>query len=251
MKATVQSTKYLVIKAALVDEIRNGTFKPGEKFYSESELKERYAVSSATVIRAIHEMVNEGYLIRYQGKGTFVSKAKRNESIIFSESDRDMKGMQSVKIIDCTTENDSSIQEKLGLNSDESYYRISRLKLDSGKPYAFQISHIPVRYFDSKLMVKNSALNSIYEAFKVNHGLDMYAMPYRQTICAITDIDTHMQKHLELSSSQPVIVMKRYTYDEQSRVIEYIETYKRLESFYIEIRTPEREQDESTIINIS
>jgi DNA-binding GntR family transcriptional regulator len=39
MKATAQSTKYQVIKAALLDEIRNGTFKPGEKFYSESELK--------------------------------------------------------------------------------------------------------------------------------------------------------------------------------------------------------------------
>ena len=98
MKATAQSTKYQVIKAALLDEIRNGTFKPGEKFYSESELKERYSVSSATVIRAIHEMVNEGYLIRYQGKGTFVSKAKRNENIIFSESDNDLKACSRLKL---------------------------------------------------------------------------------------------------------------------------------------------------------
>ncbi|QGN39282.1 GntR family transcriptional regulator [Klebsiella oxytoca] len=240
MRATAQSTKYQAIKAALLDEIRNGTFKPGEKFYSESELKERYSVSSATVIRAIHEMVNEGYLVRYQGKGTFVSKAKRNENIIFSESDRDMKGMQSVKVITCTTENDISIQEKLGLDATEEYYRISRLKFDSGKPYAFQISYIPVRYFERKLLVNNSALNSIYEAFKVNHGLDMYAMPYRQTICAITDVSPDVQDHLVLSNQQPVIVMKRYTYNEQAQVIEYIETYKRLESFYIEIRTPDK-----------
>jgi DNA-binding GntR family transcriptional regulator len=60
-------------------------------------------------------MVNEGYLIRYQGKGTFVSKAKRNENIIFSESDNDLKGMQSVKVIACELENDPCIKEKLGI----------------------------------------------------------------------------------------------------------------------------------------
>ena len=240
MKATAQSTKYQVIKAALLDEIRNGTFKPGEKFYSESELKERYSVSSATVIRAIHEMVNEGYLIRYQGKGTFVSKAKRNENIIFSESDNDLKGMQSVKVIACELENDPCIKEKLGLNDDERYYRIARLKFDNNKPYALQISHIPARYFASQLTLKNSALSSIYEAFKVNNGLDMYTMPYRQTICALTDAAPEVLQHLELTAHQPVIMMKRYTHDEQGQVIEYIETWKRLESFYIEIRTPDK-----------
>ncbi|EMI5804147.1 GntR family transcriptional regulator [Klebsiella aerogenes] len=240
MKASAQSTKYQVIKTALLDEIKDGTFKPGEKFYSESELKERYSVSSATVIRAIHELVNDGYLIRYQGKGTFVSKAKRNESIIFSESDNDLKGMQSVKVIQCELENVSDIKEKLGLKDDERYYRIARLKFDSNKPYALQISHIPAHYFSSKLTVKNSALSSIYEAFKVNNGLDMYTMPYRQTICAQTDVEPEVLQHLGLGANQPVIMMKRFTNNEQGQIIEYIETWKRLESFYIEIRTPDK-----------
>ena len=240
MKATVQSAKYQVIKSALLDEIRNGVFKPGEKFYSESELKERYSVSSATVIRAIHEMVNEGYLIRYQGKGTFVSKAKRNETIIFSESDNDLKGIQSVKVIDCVLEDDPSIKEKLGLGQEERYYRIARFKFDSNIPYALQISHIPARYFSSKLTVKNSALSSIYEAFKVNNGLDMYTMPYRQTICAPSVAAPEVLEALKLGTHQPVILMKRFTFDEQGLVIEYIETWKRLESFYIEIRTPDK-----------
>ena len=226
--------------APSLDEIRNGTFKPGEKFYSESELKERYSVSSATVIRAIHEMVNEGYLIRYQGKGTFVSKAKRNENIVFSESDNDLKGMQSVKVIACELENDPCIKVKLGLNDDEKYYHIYILNFDNNKPYALQISHIPARYFASQLTIKNSALSSIYEAFKVNNGLDMYTMPYRQTICALTDAAPEVLQHLELTAHQPVIMMKRYTHDEQGQVIEYIETWKRLESFYIEIRTPDK-----------
>lgn len=92
----------------------------------------------------------------------------------------------------------------------------------------------------SQLTIKNSALSSIYEAFKVNNGLDMYTMPYRQTICALTDAAPEVLQHLELTAHQPVIMMKRYTHDEQGQVIEYIETWKRLESFYIEIRTPDK-----------
>ena len=143
-------------------------------------------------------------------------------------------------VIACELENDTCIKEKLGLNDDEKYYHIARLKFDNNKPYALQISHIPARYFASQLTIKNSALSSIYEAFKVNNGLDMYTMPYRQTICALTDAAPEVLQHLELTAHQPVIMMKRYTHDEQGQVIEYIETWKRLESFYIEIRTPDK-----------
>jgi DNA-binding GntR family transcriptional regulator len=93
------------------------------------------------------------------------------------------------------------LKKNSGLNDDERYYRIARLKFDNNKPYALQISHIPARYFASQLTIKNSALSSIYEAFKVNNGLDMYTMPYRQTICALTDAAPEVLQHLELHGS--------------------------------------------------
>ncbi len=46
----------------------------GEKIYSENELAETFEMSRNTVRQAIGELVNEGWLYRVQGKGTFVNR---------------------------------------------------------------------------------------------------------------------------------------------------------------------------------
>ena len=80
--------KYQQIKQNLLYEINNGKFLPGDKFYSEAELKRKYNVSGITAIKALQCLTNEGYLVRYQGKGTYVSKAKRGKIVKFSDSEQ-------------------------------------------------------------------------------------------------------------------------------------------------------------------
>ncbi len=144
-------------------------------------------------------MVNEGYLIRYQGKGTFVSKAKRNENIIFSESDNDLKRHAVVKIIACELENDPCIKEKLGLMMMERYYRIARLKFDNNKPYALQISHIPARYFASQLTIKNSASALFMRLLRLTMVLICTPCLSADHL-RLTDAAPEVLRHLELSS---------------------------------------------------
>ena len=45
--------KYLQIENELKKEIISGKFKYGDKFYSEAQLKEKFNVSSITVIRSV------------------------------------------------------------------------------------------------------------------------------------------------------------------------------------------------------
>ena len=80
--------KYQQIKQNLLYEINNGLFKPGDKFYSEAELKKKYNVSGITAIKALQGLTNEGYLVRYQGKGTYVSKARRGKVVKFSDIEK-------------------------------------------------------------------------------------------------------------------------------------------------------------------
>ena len=77
--------KYLQIENTLKDEIRNGKFKYGDIFYSEKELAEKFKVSSITVIRSVKDLVADGYLIRYQGKGTFVSYSPTNRLVQYRD----------------------------------------------------------------------------------------------------------------------------------------------------------------------
>ncbi|WP_139903132.1 GntR family transcriptional regulator [Clostridium thermarum] len=64
--------KYQKLRDYIIETISSGKIKAGEKFYSENELAEHFEISRSTVRQAIGELVNEGWLYRVQGKGTFV-----------------------------------------------------------------------------------------------------------------------------------------------------------------------------------
>ncbi|WP_246469501.1 GntR family transcriptional regulator [Cohnella nanjingensis] len=69
-----QSPKYLQLKEEIVSWIAGGRYLPGDKLPSENELAERFALSRQTVRQSIGELVQEGWLSREQGKGTFVAR---------------------------------------------------------------------------------------------------------------------------------------------------------------------------------
>ncbi|WP_214759794.1 GntR family transcriptional regulator [Exiguobacterium sp. s146] len=68
-----QRTKYNMVKDHILDWIKDGTVRPGEKIPSENELVQSFGVSRHTIRQAVGELVNEGYLYREQGSGTYCS----------------------------------------------------------------------------------------------------------------------------------------------------------------------------------
>ncbi|WP_114351536.1 GntR family transcriptional regulator [Saliterribacillus persicus] len=72
--------KYKKIKHAIKSKILEGLINPHEKISSESELMKKFSVSRHTVRLAIGELVNEGWLYREQGAGTFCADRANIES---------------------------------------------------------------------------------------------------------------------------------------------------------------------------
>ena len=75
----------IIARPTLTEEVRNQImqkivshqWEPGYMLPSEPELARIFDVSQGTVRRALRELVNEGCLIRHQGKGTFVASRRR------------------------------------------------------------------------------------------------------------------------------------------------------------------------------
>lgn len=65
---------YAQLRELLKGQIREGAFVPGERIPSEDKLNGMYGVSRITVRRALQELVEEGYLVKCPGKGTYVSE---------------------------------------------------------------------------------------------------------------------------------------------------------------------------------
>jgi len=64
---------YAQLKDELADCIKRGTMPVGSQIQTEPELMKQYGVGRATVREAVALLVNEGYLVKRQGIGTFVS----------------------------------------------------------------------------------------------------------------------------------------------------------------------------------
>ncbi|WZL72741.1 GntR family transcriptional regulator [Clostridiaceae bacterium 35-E11] len=65
---------YLQIKNGIMNEIKKGNLKIGEKLPTERELAEMLHISRNTISRTYNLLEQEGVLISYQGRGTFVAE---------------------------------------------------------------------------------------------------------------------------------------------------------------------------------
>ena len=73
---------YFQLKTLILDQIKNGTYKPGDLIPTENELSEMFDISRTTVRQAITELVHEDHLYRIKSKGTFVSKPKVTQHVL-------------------------------------------------------------------------------------------------------------------------------------------------------------------------
>ena len=64
---------YVQLADAILQAVKEGEFKGGEKIPSEEELRKLYGLSRVTVRTAIDSLVSQGILVKKQGKGTFVT----------------------------------------------------------------------------------------------------------------------------------------------------------------------------------
>ena len=78
---------YAQLMKEIKDQIRKGTYKEGDQIPTEGELSTAYQVSRITVRRTIEELCSQGFLVKRQGKGTFVEIPKIYRKI---ENDNNM-----------------------------------------------------------------------------------------------------------------------------------------------------------------
>lgn len=130
--------------------IEKGELKPGDALPPEREFAEKYQISRMTVRQAFTQLVNEGYLYRMQGKGTFVAERKIEQLLqgvtSFSE-DMKARGLEpSSELIRFEMQPAAaSIAEQLSIDESDPVYEIERIRLADGVPMALETSYLPVK----------------------------------------------------------------------------------------------------------
>ncbi|GER73545.1 GntR family transcriptional regulator [Weizmannia acidilactici] len=236
--------KYLKIIYDLKEEILSGKLKPGEKIYSEGELKKKYNVSNTTVVRALQELVRDGLINRIQGKGTFVSKSILNKQVIFNEyshfpNDK-KKQFNSIESLERTEVDlikeikDSHIAKKLNISSNEGIFQFQRIRYVDDVPWALQNNFIPKSYLNGIDLSNQDEFTSLSEKIFKVCGINILHEAMRETIEIEYPVRNEVREKLKINDS-PVYHIQRITYLSENKPFEFVDTYVRHNYYSIEI----------------
>lgn len=225
--------KYQYIKDELKNKIISGQFASGDKFYTEAELIAMYDVSSITVVRALNDLAKDGYIVRQQGKGTFVSRARKHKLVEFSDVEVFETKDDKVTVLSIERGNKLSYLEKLGLRGDQFYYKIERVRETGGVVYIYHTSYIPEQYINANYP-NLEYYSSIYNRFKLDYHIHMNDEHFEETNEIVFPTPKDVAKVLEVDTNFPTVHQVKITQLESTgQILEYSETYKRGDFFKI------------------
>ena len=213
---------YYQLKQLLLNEINVGNLKEHDCLPTEIELSSRFSISRPTVRQAIYELVNEGYLSRQKGKGTFVTKPKINQEIVhvietFNEG-MIRKGIQpKTTVLDLKViEADDELIQALEIDAGDKVIELSRLRYANEEPIVLVTTYIPHALCPGILHV-NLKEDSMYKTFE---KYDLYIKKVRRVFEAqkATKPDALL---LEITEGDPLMYFETKAYLENGLIIEY------------------------------
>lgn len=230
MKSNI--SKYLLIENDILDSIKNGKLKPGDKIDSESILKKKYKVSTITVRKAFSDLINNGYLYGVQGLGTFVAKKQMVRgltSLNLYEELLQQGFTVATKIISIEEVKDKRICGILG-NEEEPCICFKRVRLANGAPLAFHTSYF--RKFNDNIIDDIKKSNSFYRALKKNN-VEISWVQETYSVRKIEDKQVYL--NLSLPKGESSFFTKRIGYDDYDNPLEYSETYFNRENYSVTV----------------
>jgi len=213
---------YYQLKEIFRSWIISGRFNSGERFPSESELEKHFQVSRMTIRRALTELVNEGFLIRERGRGSFVIRPRMQSHLrrltSFTE-DMQMRGLRTdSKFLDFHVVRDAEAAGKMGIAEGEELVQIRRLRLVEGEPVALQNAYVR-HAFCPEIIERGLIDGSLYRTLEDGYGLKLGRA--LQTVEA-KPADEYEANLLGLLVGQPVLILERLTYLASGEPIEYV-----------------------------
>ena len=220
---------YFQLKELLIKEIKKGRLKSGQQIPSEFKLCEQFRVSRTVVRQAISSLVQNGYLKREKGRGTFVTKPKITENLFqnLTGSYEDMlaRGIKLVtKVLEQTKcEADSKILEGLKLKPGELVIKIKRLRFINNEPIALVTTYLPYEICPS-LLEEDLTKQSLYGVLEDKYSLKI--ANGRRSLEAVS-ADKQVAALLGVKAGTPLMLLNSISYLEDGRPIEYFQALHR------------------------
>jgi GntR family transcriptional regulator len=227
------------VRRFLLEAVERGELAPGQKLAPEREYAARFGISLAPVRQAILSLVEEGYLYRVRGSGTFVREAKVEEKIAilssFTESMRahgfepDIRTVEQ-RIVDAPIR----VRQALGTRQVVSLCRVAVV---DGAPVAVLAAYLPLERVPG-LVETTLGNGSLYSLLKTEYGIDVARAQSWIEVgrCRPTDAEL-----LGVRPGTPTLFVEGITYDTEDRPVEFSRVMYRADRFRFGIESFRRD----------
>lgn len=216
---------YEEIMFGIKEYIKKNQLQPGDRIPTEKELENLFQASRISIRRAIKELVNEGVLQIIHGKGTFVSKQRKEIHLLHlqgftegltTENDKITKEIVSMKKINNNKKLDNIFNSKY-----KEYIELVRKVYRNGQILSLDYAYLPTAIYpniEDKIEKESST-------FKIIH--DDYGVAFKtvKKELEIVPASKELQKHLNINRLTSLILVEKVIYNEHTHPVHYSEYY--------------------------
>jgi len=225
---------YYKLQSEIKENIENGKWKPGVMIPPERVFVEEYGVSIGTVKKAITNLVNEGFLYRVQGRGTFVTdtQLRRNRLRYYRlfKDFLDEENELQFKLLELkSVEGTRPVKQYLKLRSNQQLFKVKRILVSDNLPKIYSISYLPMNLFKGLDTRSKSTLESqpLYTYLE-----EQYDVPtlYNHELIGAEAADKEVSKQLDIPKGTPVVLIEMLSYTHKDKPYEFRVSYCRTDT---------------------
>lgn len=222
LNAGTEVPLYVQLKEEIKAAIKNGTFPNNEKIPTEAELSEQFNVSRITVRRAVEELCQEDYLVKKQGKGTFVKHQKvqrkiaNNHLLSFSESCR-ANGMVPSRLVTTRTLIELSKEDAavMGAAPGNKAVFIQRINMADGSPIMCENNYYPYPKF--AFLLEETLDGSLYQLLEKQYNIKVTHS--KNSYLDIARASGDLSKLLKVPNGEPLFFLYTEIYDSNHELV--------------------------------
>lgn len=209
-----------VVRSELRRAIVEGEFPPGSKLPNEDALCGRFSVSRITLREAVRGLIEDGYVTRRQGAGTFVTQGPtlRNSldtNFSYTEYLESIGVRASKEVLGANRVSaDDEVLADLNLAAGAEVVVVRRVRSADGKPAIYSIDSLPVDIVDAKKDLKAFG-RSLYKLLS-DRGHDV---DHARAVLAPVIADAELAGILQVPAGTPLQHLKQIDHDTAGRPV--------------------------------
>nr|WP_281180680.1 GntR family transcriptional regulator [Alicyclobacillus kakegawensis] len=225
------------MKQYLLEQIKSGKLVRGDRVPTEEQLGEMFQVSRMTARRALNDLAREGWIVRRQGIGSFVSEPaiQRNLASLTTLTE-ELQQMGYTRLNSRVLSWNklrapTPIAKIFNISVQAPVLRIERVRYTGDVPIAFQILWF---MFEPTWGLTRADLEggSLYEILERRTGMAVEWA--QQRIDAVSAVASHA-KWLEVNTGVPLLKVTRRAYFTDGSPLEFAKTYYRSDRYSFQI----------------